>query len=116
MICHRCLYDPVARLEGILWPDPLAHSVEHWSRKPKDQSSNHGGCNTIFHNCICICDNGLQRGFGVSLCGKTVPRQTCKSATEHPISRTRFLADGEYVTCVYTNQLLDTDSAGGNPL
>ena len=54
--CHRCLYEPVAWY-WLGWREsPLAQSVEHWSRKPKDPSSNPSGCNTIFHNCICICD------------------------------------------------------------
>ena len=56
--CHRCLYEPVAWY-WLGWREfPLAQSVEHWSHKPKDPSSNPGGCNRIFHNCICICDNG----------------------------------------------------------
>ena len=54
--CHRCLYKPVTWY-WLGWREsPLAQSVEHWSHKPKDPSSNPGGCNKIFHNCVCICD------------------------------------------------------------
>ena len=57
------------------------------------------------------------RGFSVpSFVWQNIPCQPCKSATEPPISRTRFLVVEEYVTGVCTNQLLDTDSAGGNVL
>ena len=56
--CHRCLCEPVAWY-WLGWREsPSAQSVEHWSRKPNDPSSNPGGCGTIFHNCIGICDNG----------------------------------------------------------
>ena len=114
--CHRCLWEPVAWY-WLGWREsPLAHSVEHWSRKPKDPNSNHGGCSTIFHNCICICDNGAPTWIRCFFVWQNIPCQTCKSVTDPPISRTKFLVEGKYITGVCTNQLFDTDSAGGNPL
>ena len=67
-LCHRCLYEPVAWY-WLGWREsPLAQSVEHWSHKPKDLSSNPSGCNTIFHSCICICDKWRSNVDSVFLC------------------------------------------------
>ena len=94
-MCHRCLYETVAWY-WLGWREsPLAQSVEHWSRKPKDPSSNPGGCSANFHNCICICDNGAPTWIRCLFVWQNIPCQTCKSATEPPISRTRFLVEGD---------------------
>ena len=47
---------------------PLAHSVEHWPRKPKGPEFESRRCNTIFHYCISICDNGGSNVDSVFLC------------------------------------------------
>ena len=46
-IRHRYLCKPVAWY-WLGWREsPLAYSVTHWSRKPKDPSSNPGGCSSV---------------------------------------------------------------------
>ena len=69
-ICHRCLYEPVAWY-WLGWREsPLAHSVEHWSRKQRTRVRIPAGAIQFFSIVFASVTMALQRGFGVSLCGK----------------------------------------------